>query len=101
MPSTRQSSTPRADDGTILEVKEAIVQDANGNTLVEPEAAARGKTGGPRVFVFQSNHWLLPLAAAIALPLFIFFGVAILGAFLVALLLTFLVRTLLRALFPR
>jgi hypothetical protein len=90
----------KADDGSLLEVKEATVIDSHGEVLSEPSEVnsafhASGRLGGVRVI--QATGWMAPLFV-ILVVLVLTFGAVFLGGFLLLALGVASVKKILRAL---
>jgi hypothetical protein len=63
----------RADDGTLLDAKEAIVLDQEGNVVADPSYAEQVNSPHLNSFrVFKVGNWFLPLAVVAVMAAMIF-----------------------------
>lgn len=89
----------RADDGTVLPVKEGVVLDPHESTVLyeSPSNESQGPefTGNPRVKVFNLGIWVVPLAILV-FGLVLVFGTVILSAFIALMILISLLRAISR-----
>jgi hypothetical protein len=82
-----QKKPLRGDDGRVLEPKEGVVLDREGNTVFEPESVgAQGPFAGTgaRVRVFRLG-WPMGLLLAVLLPVLLVGGFVFFAVFAVAL----------------
>ncbi len=90
----------KADDGTPLEVKEAIVLDRDGEVIVEapiPDPDFQGSGGFSAGRTFQLSGWWVPVLVVVIL-LTLSLGAVFFGAFLLIALLISVVKKVLRSL---
>ena len=88
----------RADNGTVLEIKEPIVLDSEGNPIAFPSSDTRSTSSrkAAGVQILKLNGWLVPLVV-LAVGAFLVLGAFFLTPLMIGLLIAGLVRLLFRS----